>query len=410
MNLPREERTLPPSGLPGVPRRPAFRFRFGLPFSRLVLTLAAGVTLAAGCGSGSPAAPEEPAPTGPGTSRGMVDDPQVRSIPPGATRHFFAGPTLEASVRPNALGDAQVLYYDVYAPTGPPLGITVIYLHGGGYNVGYANNQGIVGACRHLGELGAWCISVEYRRGWHGGGSSAVAGTPITATDRTRFDVALELARTDVLDGWAHAHAEARGIHGFPGIYVVMGESAGGSLASRVTLTNPSLGLPVVGVIVGFGTHGADEPVMQSGFPVVIQGGLFDPIQPAYDAPLYFSPEMPPAKGLFTLYEELRGRGAPARLLLGAQDGHGFGSYARSGGGGDHYAEALAFFRDVARGETLHSWVEYRFRRSDPRVPEAGAGVRIRTTDRPGFRYEPYQSELAAGAHPDSVRARWGLE
>lgn len=379
------------------------------PSLRLLALAALAIWVPAGCGSGTPSTPESPPAEGPGTSRGMVDDPQVRNVPEGASRHFFAGATLESSVRTNALGDAQVLYYDVYPPAVPPLGLTVIYFHGGGYNVGYANNQGIVGACRHLTALGAWCISVEYRRGWHGVGDGAVAGTPITASDRSRFDLALELARTDALDGWDHAHRVARTTHGFPELYVVMGESAGGSLASRVTLTNPLLNLPVAGVVVGFGTHASTEPVAQFGIPVVIQGGLFDPIQPAYDAPVYFSTLMPSSKGLFSLHEELRTRGVPARLLLGAQDGHGFGAFGREGGGGDYYADALEFFEDVYRGREVESFLEYRFRRSDPRVPEAGAGVRILSIERPGFRYDPYQAELEAGAHPDSVRAKWGL-
>jgi len=339
----------------------------------------------------------------------MPDDPRVLNVPEGAVRHLFAGETLQSSTRPNALGDRQVLFYDVYAPLAAPLEVTVLYIHGGGYNVGYANNASVVGACRALRELGAWCVSMEYRRGWHGQGNEAVSGQPITSLDRTRFEVALELARTDILDGWLHAHTIARTTHGFPGSYVVMGASAGGSLASRVTLTVPTSPAPVAGVVLGFGTHGAHEPVLRGDLPVVIQGGLFDPIQPAFNAPVYFSPVMPEAKGLFSLFGELRERGAPVRLLLGAQDGHGYGSYALSGGGGDHYADALSFFAAVARGETPQSFVEYRFRRNDPRVPEAGPGVRIRSTDRPGFRYDPYQAELEAGAHPDSVRAKWGL-
>ena len=339
----------------------------------------------------------------------MVNDPQVRVVPQGATRHFHVGASLETSTRTNALGDAQVLFYDVYPPIGAPIGVTAIYLHGGGYNVGYANNASVVSACRLLRELGVWCISMEYRRGWHGGGDGAVAGSPINIEERARYDVALELARTDVLDGWAHAHSVAREEHGFPGLYVVLGQSAGGSLASRVTLTNPAPTPPLAGVVVGFGAHGASERVVRFDVPVVIQGGLFDPIQPAYDAPVYFAPVMPLSKGLFTLFDELRSSGTPARLLVGAQDGHGYGSYAAEGGGGDHYADALAFFEEVARGHPFQAFIEYRFRRTDPRVPMAGPGVRIRSTDHPQFRYDPYQAELEAGAHPDSVRARWGL-
>lgn len=44
--------------------------------------------------------------------------------------------------------------------------------------------------------------------------------------------------------------------------------SAGGSLASRVTLTVPTSPAPVAGVVVGFGTHGSHEPVLRGDLPV----------------------------------------------------------------------------------------------------------------------------------------------
>lgn len=52
------------------------------------------------------------------TPLGSVSDPRLRIIREGAHRYYYAGSSLETSVRTNSLGNEQVLFYDVYKPTG----------------------------------------------------------------------------------------------------------------------------------------------------------------------------------------------------------------------------------------------------------------------------------------------------
>ena len=334
--------------------------------------------------------------TGRGVSRGMPGSEDLNRMPDGAMRFYYAGTDELSSVRCNAIGDPQTLYYDLYSPS-ESSDATVLYLHGGGYNVGNANNESIADACRQLTSLGVHCASLEYRRGFTLD-PSAVSGTDLSADDAARFRVILEMARRDVLDAWADLDARAAAL-GTPRQYVVIGESAGGSLASRValTLTEPR---PIVrGVIVGFGTHESTEPVVEDiDFPVVLQGGLLDPIQPAFDNHIWFDPDMPVAKGLFDLADELRGAGVPTRLYVNAQQGHGFGSYQGGDGTIQHYAESLAFFRAFARGEPVEEFTEWRFQNDD-----CDAGVVAGVTRESGVRYDPRQADLESGLSPAEV-------
>ena len=143
------------------------------------------------------------------------------------------------SQRTNALGADQVLFYDFLPRIGPKAKATVLYLHGGGYNVGFANFNSIYDEVQLFRDEGFDVITCEYRRGWNGDGSAGV-GT-IVAGDGARFLTAIDLAKTDALDCWDHFHTQVRAAVGAYGNYLVAGESAGGSLASRITITNASL-------------------------------------------------------------------------------------------------------------------------------------------------------------------------
>lgn len=337
---------------------------------------------------------------GPGTSRGIPGDERLDRIEEGVTRVYYAGTDAETSQRCNAIGDAQVLYYDVYPAPETPVGATAIYIHGGGYNVGYANNGGIVDACNQLIEQGLHCVALEYRRGFTAGGDLSVTEVDLTPDDAAAFRAILAMAREDVLDAWDHVHDNATEL-GVPQRYVVMGESAGGSLASRVTLTNPDLDKDVLGAVVGFGTHESSEPVVSTGFPVVIQGGLFDETSPAYNAAIWFDEDMPIAKGLFNLRDELLEMGVPTRLYINGHQGHGFGDYMDDEGTIVHYPEALAFFRAVESGESPENFTEWQFVMDDcDQDPAVTAGDRIRTE---GFRYDPRQADFESGLSPAEV-------
>ena len=88
------------------------------------------------------------------------------------------------------------------------------------------------------------------------------------------------------------------------------------------------------------------------------------------------------------------------RLLINAQQGHGFGSYSDAGVV-LHYLDSLQFFRDVSTNTPVETYTEWSFVQRDCSFdPPLAPGTRLRT---PGFRYDPRQAQLAAGATPAEV-------
>lgn len=342
-------------------------------------------------------------------SVGQLGDSRLDNIHPDATRHYYAGTDEYDSQRTNALGDDQVLFYD-FLPRNPAVTkakATVVYFHGGGYNVGFANFATIYEEVEYFRDEGFDVITVEYRRGWNGDGSAGV--DTIVSGDGARFLTAIDLAKTDAIDAWDHFHTQVRTSVGAYPYYLVAGESAGGSLASRVTLTNTGLNHNVVGVIVGFGTHAFDEPVVNL-LPTCIQGGLFDPIQPTYDNNIFFSSEMPLAKGLFDLYYEIDGAGGDVIMFSGVQSGHGFGAYKDANGHASHYPTCKAFFKNVYKGTNGPNYIEYKFsKNNDPFFPQYGSGDTVDTLQDPSFRADPYETDLENGLSPDDIIALYGL-
>ncbi len=367
------------------------------------------------------------------------------------------------SVRQNALGDNQVLYYDYFPPltnNGNNNKVAALYFHGGGYTVGYAN-QGYDTELQEMRQKGFHVISVEYRRGWFGDGSSGPGGEPeLSAAEGVLFQQAVDFALTDVQDAWDHINTNqpghARNISGSFGFnkfaqwYLVYGYSAGGSLASRLTLTHPiPSGRTVVGVIVGYGTHAVDEPVVNFNIPVLLQAGLFDDTSPFYNNYIYFDDDAPTAKGMVNLYEELDAGGADAILLVSAQDGHGRGAYNNAQGEPEYIGRAITFFKDIYKGNTHTNYQEFKFKRNAKYTLAQGAVIEIDDdgglyeqigtsagqydyvttidlfdpnklwvdgfvydsliTVPAGFRYEPVQSDFEAGLKPSEVRQLYGL-
>jgi acetyl esterase/lipase len=335
-------------------------------------------------------------------SVGTLDDPQVAIIPEGARRFYYAGAQVQDSTRVNALGDAQVLYYDVYEPkgNGPANKYMVLFFHGGGYQGAYANEEKFADQCRFFATKDLWCASVEYRRGWlkQKGSLALIDFKPEEVALLTET---MDMAKQDALDAWDHIHAQTQTSASLPSKYILVGTSAGGSIISRISLTNPDLDKQVAGAIVGFGTHEDTEAVISNynNIPVVLQGGLGDTTSPLYTNHAWFNEDLPRAKGMMNLYEELESKGFDVRFYLSAQRGHGFGFYNRPSGIPSHYSESLQFFQAVITGNTPANFVEFGFSYADPRVGVSG-GDRIRTTQRPGFRYEPYQTQLESGLSP----------
>ncbi|MEM8963317.1 MAG: hypothetical protein AAGD38_17660 [Acidobacteriota bacterium] len=276
--------------------------------------------------------------------------------PDGSSRQIPVFGNAGDSVAINALGDPQVLFYDYYAPRKKDAATnkaTVIFYHGGGFQNGAANSVCTAYNLEEWLEQGFHGVVIGYRRGWWGDGSGSPGGeAPISPAEGQRFEIAADMALADAQAAWAHANTNAPGhARWFSGqaasrvvvdhaksrpFYVVIGNSAGGSLVSRTVHTQvyPAGNIRVIGAIVGFGTHDATEPVLAShnDVPTLVVTGLLDDISPVYDQPIFFDDDAPLAKGTFDFYDELLQNGYAARLLVSAQKGHGWASFGKSSG------------------------------------------------------------------------------
>ncbi len=276
--------------------------------------------------------------------------------PDGSSRQIPVFGNSGDSVATNALGDSQVLFYDYYAPQKKDANLnkaTVIFYHGGGYQSGSANGPCPPYHIEEWLERGFHGLIIGYRRGWWGDGSDSPGGeAEISPLEGQRFTIAADLALADAQQAWQHFNTNSPG-HGrwFSGqeaskvtvdhgkstpTYVVMGNSAGGSLVSRTVHTHayPAGNMRVVGAISGFGTHSPTEPVLAShnDVPTIVVTGLLDDISPVYDGSIFYDPDAPDAKGTLTFYDELLAQGYPARALISAQKGHGWASFGKPSG------------------------------------------------------------------------------
>jgi len=332
-------------------------------------------------------------------SIGTADDPSVAEVPAGATRTFYAGVDESVSLRQNVLGDMQILFYDVYAPASAANGLTALYFHSGGIDGGYANSDEAVATCRQMSALGAWCVSVEYRRGYAGFEQLPVAATSVTPAQADRFSNAYTDARNDAAEAWFHLDGEAESI-GLPRRYVLVGLEAGAQIASDIALATSGLPYDIAGLIASSGTHRSSRSL--SGvpeFPVVLQTGLFDTAAPPYSGNLYLDPDMPQLVGARSLYNQLAAADATVHLYVNAQQGHGLGVYEASSGGSEFYGDAMQLF--LAAPAEPNAAFEYRFTCSDANFGAAGPGVRISSAQLADFRYEPYESDMESGLTPE---------
>jgi len=328
--------------------------------------------------------------------------------PDGSTRQIPVFGNAADSLKINALGDSQVLFYDYFAPQKKDNNMnkaTVIFYHGGGYQNGAAN-----GPCPpyHIEEWlqqGFHGLIIGYRRGWWGDGGGSPGGeAEISSLEAQRFVTASDMALEDAQQAWKHFNTNSTG-HGrwFSGqaaskvfvnhgkaspFYVAIGNSAGGSLVSRTIHTHefPAGNIQVVGAIAGFGTHDLAEPVLatQSTVPTIVVTGLLDDLSPAYNNTIFYDPDAPPAKGTFNFFTELEQLGYSTRLLVSAQKGHGWASFGKDSGSpwctkkipdfavdpgaasvgnmDDHFA--LAFFFNRYLGNNVPNYQHFRFEQS----------------------------------------------
>jgi hypothetical protein len=356
--------------------------------------------------------PKETVPDSP-TSVGRPGiDGMVTVVPAGASRYWYAAPSGQApnmttSARPNAYGESQSLYYDLYGPTRGDERKCALFVHGGGFVAGYTADDDANAVIARVRRLGYWVAAIEYRRGWE------------TAEQLAEE---LELALTDVRDAWAHLHTIARSERGFSDQYVPIGRSAGSVVLSRLALAGSGAeGLPgtIAGLVLGYGTPLKTDVLRpcsgKQTFPVVIQGGLFDSVNPAFDNFIYCKAELrKEVVGYFHLYRKLSALGYPCRMYVGAQDGHGFGVYKDAAGEPTYFDDALTWFKSPSGP----NWKEYKFAAaSDPNwaAHHAGRpypGPRSTMAGMPdSWEYSPYEKDLsqAGRPNPQDVAKRWNV-
>ncbi len=222
----------------------------------------------------------------------------------------------------------------------------------------------------------------------------------MTTTEAARYPAGVEMARADILAAWSHADTTASGI-GHPRRYLVFGDGSGAAIAGDITLGDSEVPYEIAGLMLTSGAPHANRAVtVRTAFPVVIHGGLLDSIAPAYSAPVFFDADMPVATGLIDLYLQVAASGAPVRLYMRAQEGRLNGSADRIA---DYAAGISLFLGGSPTG--VPAAIEYRFICDDPVFGAAGPGRRINTAQFPGFRYEPYQSDLESGLSPATTLA-----
>ena len=319
-------------------------------------------------------------------------------MPEGATRVFYVGGEADSSVRENSIGGHQLLFYDVYEPTAEATGLTVLYVHDGAVDGGYANSASSQSACREFAATGATCVSIEYRRGYIGLDPPPRSAVEVSETEARRYGDAFRDARNDVAEGWFH-HFTATTQAEIQPRYVLVGVGSGASIVADLALATPGLPYDIAGAIISSGSYHTDRGLIGTpSFPVILQTGLFDSVYPAYGGHVLGDEDMPVVTGVRRLYRDLADSGAMVRLYIGAQDEHGFESFA-IGAVPSYYRTAMGTF---AVGEfSGDAAVEiYRFRCGDANFGAAGPGVTITTSQFPEFRYEPYETDLEAGFRP----------
>lgn len=143
--------------------------------------------------------------------------PQGTVAPPTGARHHVHHVPVSADDP-----DVPVHLYRPHAPTNEPLA-TVVFLHGGGFIAGHAENY-------H-----DWCVRLVQRLG------VAVASVDYRLAPQHPYPAALDDAFAALT--WVHAQADSLGLD--PTRVAVAGDSAGGGLAATLAQRAHDAGVPV---------------------------------------------------------------------------------------------------------------------------------------------------------------------
>lgn len=229
----------------------------------------------------------------------------------------------------NAKGVMCRRYIDIYKPKNvKPKGIIVLW-HGGGFDVGNADTQVKAEEAIGLTERGYIVCSGEYRRGWtdvqFGSGRDPFSVTP---REYARLETAVFLAVDDAKEAMRYVRKEL----GDDLPMFIQGTSAGGSIVLYTAIIDPNFRgeVNIIGAISGYGGISTEDVIPDIDIPVILAGGLNDPIVPFYEGWYYEAENKSKmGRGVGYVYEELAPRNQPVCLLATCNGEHGFGAVTR---------------------------------------------------------------------------------
>lgn len=219
----------------------------------------------------------------------------------------------------NILGTLQRRHVITFYPEGPVAGAHVIW-HGGGGDRGFVDNFGnpkdpksLITLVSQLVEAGYIVALPEYRRGWMDPtfcdpcpwNTSDLAYNREEEAARLSFeDAALALQNI-----WEHEDKRLK--------YLLSGTSFGGSQALYASVMdediNPAVKQQIVAVLGGYTGINPEDKIHHTDIPLLLVGGLDDPIVPADRSGAYYSDramDLLGIRGLFQRYTAMSGTAA----------------------------------------------------------------------------------------------------
>lgn len=246
-----------------------------------------------------------------------------------------------------------------------PLGLFLIF-HGGGGDVGYAENADILNKAVYLANLGYIAVCVEYRRGWSNVGFTDDEIDPdspeaqrnlfdLTEQEYRRQEYAARLSFEDgllALDFLFHRYRNAADV----AVYME-GTSFGAAMVLDLTVMNTSARkYNIKGAIAGFGGVNKDDLVFgnlinPTACPMLLIGGTADPIVPFWQGE-YYCKGMITGLGSGAIAGMIRAKGGIAYLIGTTNKGHGYGAIDESKN--EQFQTFFSMMSKVENGEDVN--------------------------------------------------------
>ncbi len=201
---------------------------------------------------------------------------------------------------------------------------TWVLLHGGGYRGGSVYGQDWAHVAMNvLVPLGYDVALVEYRTGWVVCDLDTPTIADFCASDSNKFRLAVEMATRDGRDAIRYLKRNAADL-GIADSFYVAGSSAGGSMATYMSLLNAPFAdsMGIHGGYLGYGGYGFDR-IEHLDARYLLSHNPNDPIAPWKDGRLYRCSTMTRNIGYRSLYDSLVALGQQTALVSACKGGHG---------------------------------------------------------------------------------------